>query len=500
MINTIAKKICLIIFFLIVSVNVFAQSKIPFERSIMLGLEQSYHFRWDKAEDIFRDVIKKYPDRPEGYHYLSGIYVWFYLSSKDKNDLNIFTTYSDSAIEKGLELLELNPDDDALLCLVGSNYSYRAIAFASAENYLDAVWAGKKSDSFLNDAIEINPERYDAYLGLGLYNFAAGQTPGAFRWVLKLTGMGGDKELGIRYIKLAADEGNYTKTEAQYYYSQITQDYTDATYYLTNLVNKYPENILFKYSLASLNIKERKLDAAEKILIKIVNRDDEKFDQVIAFSNFLIGDVFYKKNEYDSAIIHYKKFLQTTPDNDYTGIAAYRLGVSYEIMDLRDSAIVYFGSCENGNMDLDDDIYAKRKGSIYFKRTLSENEITVIKAANMIESGNYSGAYDSLTSALKKITGNKLKAEAYLYLNEAAFNLGKYNESLSLASAALKTEVMEEKWILPYACYYASRANYFLGDIVAANYFIEQAEDYDDYDYQNKLKTLLYSLRQKEQL
>ena len=151
-------------------------------------------------------------------------------------------------------------------------------------------------------------------------------------------------------------------------------------------------------------------------------------------------------------------------------------------------------------MDLDDDIYAKRKGSIYFKRTLSENEITVIIAANMIESGNYNGAYDSLTSALKKITGNKLKAEAYLYLNEAAFNLGKYNESLSLASAALKTEVMEEKWILPYACYYASRANYFLGDIVAANYFIEQAEDYDDYDYQNKLKTLLYSLRQKEQL
>jgi TolA-binding protein len=500
MITRSAKNICLIFSLLILISNSFAQSKIVPEKTILQGLEQSYHFKWDKAEEIFSDMIKKYPERPEGYHYLSGIYVWYYLSSKDKNDLDIFTAYSDTAIEKGLELLDQNSNNDTLLCLLGSNYSYRAIAFATAENYLDAVWAGKKSDSYLNQAIEINPKRYDAYLGIGLYNFAAGQTPGAFRWVLKLAGIGGDKELGIKYLKLAADEGNYNKIEAQYYFSQTTQDTVEGIGYLTNLTNKYPENILFKYSLASLNIKERKLNAAERILRKIVNRDDKKFVQVIAFSSFLIGDVFYKKNKFDSAIVYYKKFLETTPDNDYTGIASFRLGVSYEITGLRDSAVVYYGACENGNMDLDDDNYAKRKGSIYFKRTLSENEIAVIEAANMIDAGDYRVAYDSLTSILRKVSNSKLKAEAYLYLNEAAFNLGNFNESLSLASAALKTEVTDEKWILPYACYYAARANYYLGDKVAANYFMEEAEDYSDYDYQNKLKTLLYSLRQKEQL
>jgi len=498
MIFRITKHFCLIFFLLIFSCNAIAQVKGITEKNIMQGLEQSYHFKWEKAEETFKDIIKKYPERPEGYHYLSGIYVWYYLSSKDKNELNIFTAYSDTAIEKGLELLDQDSNSDTLLYLLGSNYSYRAIAFAAAENYLDAVWAGKKSNSYLEEAIEINPEKYDAYLGLGLYNFAAGQTPGAFRWVLKLAGIGGDKELGIKYLKLAADEGTYCKTEAQYYYSQVIPDSVEGMKYLTKLVNKYPENLLFKYSLASLNIKERKLNAAEKILRKIVDYDNEKFLQVVAFSNFLIGDVFYKKNQFDSAIVHYKKFLETTPDNDYTGIASFRLGVSYEISGLRDSAVVYFSSCENGNMDLDDDIYAKRKGGIYLKRTLSENEIAVIKADNMIEAGNYRAAYDSLGSLLKKITSSKLKAEAYLYLNEAAFNLGKYGESLSLASAAIKTEVKDEKWILPYACYYAARANYYLGDEVATNYFIEQAEDYNDYDYQNKLKTLINSLERKE--
>jgi tetratricopeptide (TPR) repeat protein len=500
MITRIVKSVCLIFSFVILSSNIFAQTKGVSERNIMQGLEQSYHFKWDKAEETFRDIIKRFPDRPEGYHYLSGIYVWYYLSSKDKNDLNIFTAYSDTAIEKGLELLDQNPNSDTLLYLLGSDYSYRAIAFAAAENYLDAVWAGKKSNSYLEDAIGINPERYDAYLGLGLYNFAAGQTPGAFKWVLKLAGMGGDKKLGIKYLKLAADEGTYSKTEAQYYYSQVTQDSLEGMNYITNLVNKYPENILFKYSLASLNIKERKLNPAEKILRKIVNWDNEKFIQVTAFSNFLMGDVFYKKNQFDSAIVHYKKFLETAPDNDYTGIASFRLGVSYEITGLRDSAVVYFGQCENGNMDLDDDIFAKRKGNIYLKRTLSENEIAVIEADNMIEAGNYQAAYDSLGSLLKKVTSSKLKAEAYLYLNEAAFNLGKYDESLSLASAAIKTDVMDEKWILAFGCYYAARASYYLGDKVAANYFIEQAEDYNDYDYQNKLKTMIGLLKDKEQL
>ena len=500
MINSSAKNVCLIFSFLILSYSIFAQAKVISEKNIMQGLEQSYHFKWDKAEETFKDIIKKYPERPEGYHYLSGIYVWYYLSSKNKNELDLFTAYSDTAIEKGIELLDQNPKSDTLLYLLGSDYSYRAIAFAAAENYLDAVWAGKKSNSYLEDAIEINPERYDAYLGLGLYNFAAGQTPGAFRWVLKLAGMGGDKDLGIKYLKLAADEGSYSKIEAQYYYSQVTQDTVEGMNYLTKLVKKYPENILFKYSLASLNIKERKINTAEKILKKIVNWDNEKFVQVIAYSNFLMGDVFYKKNQFDSSIVHYKRFLETTPDNDYMGIASFRLGVSYEVTGLRDSAVVYFGKCENGNMDLDDDIYAKRKGSIYLKRTLSENEIAVIKADNMIEAGNYQPAYDSLGSVLKRIVSSRLKAEAYLYLSEAAFNLRKYNESLSLASATIKTDVKDEKWILPFACYYAARANYYLGDKVAANYFIEQAEDYNDYDYQNKLKLLISSLKQKEQL
>ena len=205
-----------IIYLICFSFTSFAQNNIVMEKIILKGLEHSYHFRWDKAEDIFKDMIEKFPERPEGYHFLSSIYAWYYFSSKNKNDFDTFVSYSNIALDKGDDELEKKPDDDKLLYLIGSNYSYRAIVFAAAENYLDAVWAGKKSDSYLSDALKINPENYDAYLGLGLFSFAAGQTPAAFRWALKLAGISGDTETGLAHIKLACEKGKYSKIEAQY--------------------------------------------------------------------------------------------------------------------------------------------------------------------------------------------------------------------------------------------------------------------------------------------
>ena len=495
------KKITLILLMpLFISFNLLPQTKHQLEKTILKGLEHSYHFRWDKAEETFKEVIEKYPDSPQGYHFLSSIYAWYYLSSKNKADLDSFVIYSDMALDMGKDVLDKNPEDDNLCYIIGSNYSYRSIVFAAAENYLDAVWAGKKSDSYLNDALEINPENYDAYLGLGLFSFAAGQTPTAFKWALKLAGISGDIETGLNHIKLAAEKGKYSKVEAQYYYSQIVAEYNLASNYLTSLVKKYPGNILFSYSLAALNIKVRKLDSAGKILKKITNFENPKFIQIISFSNFLLGDVFYKKNNFDSAIVYYRNFLETTPDNDYTGIASLRLGISYEITGELENAEFYFGLTGNGNMDLDDDIFAKRKGAVYFNRRLSDNDIAVIKAANLIDSGNYQAAYDSLTNILDKLVSDELKAETYLYLSEVAFYLGNYDESVSLAAAAIQTKVTEEKWILPYANYYAARSNHKTGDEQAVDYFIEQVEEYSDYDYQNKMKNLLYVLKQKKLL
>lgn len=470
------------------------------DKQISSGLDACYNFNWEQADIIFQHLIEKYPDDPRGYHFKSSINLWYYLGGKDKNDLVEFEKYSDLALSKCETILDKNENNEMALYIMGANYNYRAIAFGKAGNFLDAAWATKKSESNLSKVIELNPHNYDAYLGLGLYNFAIAQIPSAFKWALNLVGISGNKETGVKYIETAAENGNFAKVEAQYYLAQINMDfltdYESSAALLKKLVKRYPKNILFIYSYAVLQMRERNLFLADNLLGKVIKAKDNRFSQITSFSYFLKGDINFRNNNPDSAISYYLHFLNEAQDNDYTGIASYRIAICYESMGNREEAIKYFNKAQTGNMDLDDDIFAKRKGEIYAGRSLSSSELHLVFDYNLIESGKYKAAYDSITSLFPLIQAPKIKSEALLYKSEAAYYMGNYQESIDLAKQALQEDQSNEKWIVPYCYYYIAIANKKLGKFEEAKLNSEKAEEENNYDYQNKLKNLLYPLQE----
>ncbi len=486
----------IILLFLLLNIKISAQPVI--NRLVKSGLEYGYDFKWEKSEEVFQNLINRFPNDPRGYHYKSGIYLWKYLSSQNESDFKNFIQYSDTAISIAQEILDKHPKRVEILYTLGASYNYRAMAFIKAQKFLDAVWASKKSYTYLSETLKKDSLIYDAYLGLGLYNFAVGQIPNAFKWTLSLAGIQGNVETGLKYIRLAAIKGNLSKVEAQYYLAQIQSDffaeYNTSSKYLKSLTYRYPNNLLFKYTYAVLEIKEHNLDAADKILINILRKDDHDFNQLISYSEFLRGDVFFKENRFDSAKVYYLNFLNSTSGNDYRGIAAYRLALCYEITDNRTEAIKYYKLANQGNMDLEDDIYAKRQGEIYANRTLALTEIDAIKDENLIEDARYKTAFDSLSSLLESIKTDRLKAEVYLYLSNASYYLGKYDESLSFAMTAKVLNSDQERWIRPFACYYAARASKKLKNVKEMKDFIQEASKYSDFDYQKKLQNLLLAL------
>ncbi len=494
------QSVLLFVFLFFLPIEIFSQPYM--NQAIKRGLEYEYNFNWNKAETVFKGMIKRYPDDPRGFHYQAGIYLWYYLSNHDDQSYKNFVEYSDSAIDKARNILDKKPDNISILYILGSDYSYRTIAFAKAEKFLDAVWASKKSESYLSRTLQLDPTFYDAYLGLGLYNFGVGQIPSAFRWALSLAGIHGDKETGLKYIKIAAKSGDLAKTEAEYYLSQILTDYyfdyNSAAHLLQNLVGLYPRNILFSYSLAALDIKRRKLDDAGNLLEKVLKSKDTSFSQIISFSNFLMGDVNFKENHFKAAESYYQIFLSSTRDSDYKGIAYYRLAICNEISGDRKEAVKYFDLTGNGNMDIEDDIFAKRQGEIYSKRPLAETEINLIKYSNLIDDGKYKSAADSLSDLLNQVKTDRMKAEVSLNLSEAYFLLEKYQESLSYALTSKALDVSSEKWIEPYSCFYAARAEAKLGNKDAVKSYIDEAKSFSDYDYQKKLENLIFALTSSE--
>ncbi|PIS43834.1 MAG: hypothetical protein COT22_13720, partial [Ignavibacteria bacterium CG08_land_8_20_14_0_20_37_9] len=166
------------------------------------GIQFTYNFEFDKAELTFSSLLKKNPNDLFANHFSATLSLWKYFGSNKKKYLEEFLHQSDGTIAKAEQNLSGNPKNKETLYILGAAYGYRAIAFGKAEKYLEMIWASKKSNSYLEDVLEIDQNYYDAYLGIGLIKFALSQVPSGFKWALAMIGFDGDSEKGLSYLKI----------------------------------------------------------------------------------------------------------------------------------------------------------------------------------------------------------------------------------------------------------------------------------------------------------
>lgn len=488
----------LIVIFLVVAIH--PQKLI--DTKIQRGMDAIYNFEWSKGEKLFSEIIEDYPENPAVYHYASITYLWFYLGSFNEAYLDTFFSYSD----KALELAKKSESKDSLTAelayLLGAIYSNRSIANARSGSYVGAVWASDRMKLYHSKALELNEKLYDANLGLGLYNLAVSQIPSSLQWAIQLVGVNADRETGIEHLLQCVRKGKLTRTDAQFYlsqiYTRIIAEPEEAVKLLNELIARYPRNLLFKMSLAWVELETGNINSAERRFTSILNSEEQKFPLLKSLSSYQLANICYYKGLADTAKSTYKLFLESRLNNDYVGISNLNLGILYEIEGSRDSAEVYYNNALKGNADLDEDSYAKRKGKELQKLQLSENDIRLIYLSNLFKSANYKLAIDSLKSFLEDTTLTvDQRAEANLVIAQSYLKTKRYRESLKFSVDAINTEIRVEKWIHPFAHYYAAVASYHLRNHLDAQLFLNLIKDYSDYDFQLKLEGLVYALQRR---
>lgn len=489
----------LLLFFLFTVYLPSVYSQHSSDIQIQIGLDKIYNFDWSNGIEAFNTVINKQPDDPRAYHYKSIIYLWYFLGNLNEAYLDTFNYLSDKALELSeAELKEkVTPE---LKYLIGSIYYNRSIAEARNGNYLQALWTSNQMKSNLEEAIKLKPELYDAYLGLGLYNFALSQIPSTLVWAANLVGISADKELGLSYVKKTVQKGKLSKIDAQYYlsqlYSRVIVDQPAAKELLTGLVRRYPKNLLFNFSLAWVEFELNNLNNAEKYSRFVLNSDDNLYPFIVSNSNLVLANVFFARNQYDSAKVYYQNFLKSAVNDDYKGFANFRSGVCSELSGNRKEALKFYGKSSEGNTDIEEDLYAQRKGSELSGRKLSASEIQLIRYANLIKQNKLSEAKDSLK---KFIEANKIsseaKAEANLYLSEISFKQKRYQESLDYAVACIKTEIESENWIHAYAYYLGALNSFNQKKYIESKLFLDQIDQSANFDFRNSLINKIYSLQ-----
>ena len=101
----------------------------------------------------------------------------------------------------------------------------------------------------LNRAIKVNPEFYDAYLGIGIFDYFADTLPGVLK-VPALLFISGDKARGIAEVRLALEKGRFFSTEARLFLVEILtrheKNFKAALEEVAALKASDPSNLFFR--------------------------------------------------------------------------------------------------------------------------------------------------------------------------------------------------------------------------------------------------------------
>jgi hypothetical protein len=153
--------------------------------------------------------------------------------------------------------LKENKDDPrALFALTLSNGLRADDAALIAKKKFSAISYTKTANGYAERLLARSPNYYDAYIATGMGKYIIGGKPAPVRWLLRLDGLKGDQEQGVKELKLVADHGRFLAPFARIllaFDDLRHKNMIEARKKLDWLREHYPNNPLFLQELAKLD-------------------------------------------------------------------------------------------------------------------------------------------------------------------------------------------------------------------------------------------------------
>lgn len=306
------KIIILLIFLFIAGSFAFAQSA-KFDSLIVKGIRQIYSIEFYKAEETFNRLIKEYPKHPAGLFFIAMIDWWKILldTSSEFRD-KLFFEKIEKVIEFCEKILDKDPENVDAIFFKGGAIGFRGRLSSMRDSWLSAVDDGREALPLVELAGELDPTNIDVQLGFGIYNYYAAVIPEHYPIVkpIMIFLPSGDKNLGLKQLKNAAEKGKYTNYEARYFlmtlYYRFETDYNKAEKYALMLTKDFPNNPVFERWRGRIEVKKGNLDLAASVFKNILVKSEKKLPGYNSLSvkreaNYYIGYHLRSLAMYDSA-------------------------------------------------------------------------------------------------------------------------------------------------------------------------------------------------------
>jgi tetratricopeptide (TPR) repeat protein len=265
-----------------------------------------------------------------------------------RGELDTFLATMSSITAKAEEQLKQTPQDPDLLLFAGMAWGSKAMIDGVRGNYLSAYEGIRRTKRYLDACLQHQPTRYDAYYGLGLYDYTLSRVAWYYRPFVRLALPPGDRERGLRGLALASERGTVTRMLSKFAllqtYTGLEKEYGRALPLADELLRRFPGNpeLYFQAALVYSELGQfaDALDVGRRIRANLEQGRNHFKQEMLPRYFQLMGKVYMDHGEYPTALSFFKKTIDQ-PTTRYTWVAAWawtRTGMIHDLLGERGEA------------------------------------------------------------------------------------------------------------------------------------------------------------------
>jgi hypothetical protein len=243
------------------------------------GFRFLYDLDFEHAHQAFAAWQQQYPDNPLGpvcegaallfseFNRLGVLELQFYQDDKAFDARRQFApdpalrARFDGALDQAekwarARLAKDSKNRDALFAMTMASGLRADYAGLIEKRNLASLHFTKQATAWAQQLLAVDPGCYDAHLATGVSQYIVGSMSAPVRWLVRLGGVSGDKEAGIRELQVTADRGQYLAPLARILLAIAyvrEKDKPRARQLLVALRNDFPQNPLFGREISKLD-------------------------------------------------------------------------------------------------------------------------------------------------------------------------------------------------------------------------------------------------------
>lgn len=319
---------------------------------LIRGIDLIFDARIAEGRQAFEAIEKRAPKNPAPYVYRAMALMSYPpregMPAIDRGQVQ-------RLLEKGIMLAEdgrWEEDTGRVKLLVATAYSLQSQLFLETGDRVRSARAALTAKRYLDEAARISAGDPDVRYGLGLISYGTAQMPPAFRSILLVLSIPGDRDRGIEDLRAAAENGVYTKSAAAVallmIMSNIENRFGEAVVYGRRLVAAYPNNPELYFPYANALSETGDHEGALAVASALEQKIDEGlpyFDgAIVPRYHHLMGKLLMDRGRYPEAAAELTLALAVT-DKNYAWVrplALARLGMIEDLAGRRKRAMDYY--------------------------------------------------------------------------------------------------------------------------------------------------------------